>query len=108
MSKSILNNNERCFLTGSHIALEKHHVMNGSGVRSKAEHDGLWVYLTHYVHRWIHDTGSGAEFAKHMKAQAQHAYEKKYSHEQWMRRYKKDYSSYYDENISEVYRNWDK
>lgn len=100
----------RCFLTGLTGCLEKHHVMNGSGFRSKAEHDGLWVMLNHNVHRWIHDTGEGAEFARHLKAQAQYEYEKNHTREQWLARYHKDYISggYYDENIGEVYRNWNR
>ena len=47
--------------------------------------------------------------AKHLKAWAQHEYEKQHSHREWMARYKKDYSSYYDdESISKVYRDWNK
>lgn len=109
MSKSIMQrNNDRCFLTGYTCNLEKHHVMNGSGVRAKAEHDGLWVMLTHHVHRWIHDTGDGAEFARHLKAQAQYEYEQRYGHEAWMKRYKRDYirGGYYDKDIGAVYRSW--
>lgn len=99
----------RCRFTGTTTALEQHHVMNGNGFRKKAEHDGLWIMISHNIHRWIHDTGDGAKFAKHLKAQAQHEFEKTHSRVEWMTRYKKDYTRYYDdEDISEVYRNWDK
>lgn len=45
--KSIItSNHSKCYLCGKqNIRLEKHHIMNGTAYRPKAEQDGLYVML---------------------------------------------------------------
>ena len=45
--KSIItSNHSKCYICGRvNVRLEKHHIMNGLGYRSKAEEDGLYVML---------------------------------------------------------------
>lgn len=106
MPKSILQSEERkCFFTGSR-AVEKHHVMNGSAYRWKAEKYGLWIYISKPTHDWIHNKPGGRKFAYHLKAYAQHEFEKHHPHELWMKEFKKDYSEYFYEDISYLYRHW--
>ena len=87
---SILQTERRCYKTGTTIQLDKHHVMNGA-YRKKAEEYGLYVYLNHTVHMWLHSTGEGQEYARHLKSIAQKRFEEIYSHELWMKEFKKNY-----------------
>ena len=81
---------ERCYLTGSTINLDKHHIFNGS-CRKHAEEDGLFVYLNHNIHMYLHQTGEGRQKMNELKAIGQRAYEKNHSHEEFLRRYHKNY-----------------
>lgn len=49
MAKSIIQTEKECFLCGSQIWLEEHH-MFGGGNRKLSEKYGLKVYLCHYCH----------------------------------------------------------
>ena len=49
MSRSILSNEPKCFMCGSTVWLERHHVFGASN-RKKSEKYGLWVYLCHNCH----------------------------------------------------------
>lgn len=87
--KSIISNERKCYLTGSHIQLEKHHIMNGVSFRKKAEKDGLWVYLNHDVHYAVHNTRP--DWRLMLKQIAQAEFEKTHTREEWMKRYGKNY-----------------
>lgn len=90
--KSILQTEKECYISGAKsVPLEKHHTMNGTAYRRKAEEDGLWVWLTPAIHRYIHETIEGHELLIMLKKRSQLAYEKTHTHEQWMRRYGKNY-----------------
>lgn len=91
MKNSIIQKDEsRCYLTGSTLHLDKHHCMNGA-FRKKAEQDGLFVYLNHEVHMYLHNTGEGRQKMNELKVIAQKKYEENHTHEEWMERYKKNY-----------------
>ena len=105
MSKSILQDerDEACYLCRllhgdeSPKFRHEHHVMFGSKFRRKAEHYGLKVKLC-VPH---HETGEEAvhtniEINRLLREIAQIAFEKKYSHELWMKEFGKNYVS--DEN----------
>ena len=49
MSKSIMQVEKRCFLSGRTDALEKHHIF-GAANRKLSEQYGLWVWLNHWYH----------------------------------------------------------
>lgn len=80
-----------CYVTHRTDNLEIHHVMNGTHQREKADRDGLWVYLNAYVHRYIHDTTEGKKVGYLLKQDAQRAYEKDHSREEFIKRYGKSY-----------------
>lgn len=92
-SKSIIADYEktgaRCYYTGSRTELERHHCMNGTSQRVKAEQDGLWVWLTHDIHMKVHNERSDWKYE--LKRVAQKAYEKTHTRSEWMNRYHKNY-----------------
>ena len=49
MSKSILQDEKVCFLTGSTEELDKHHIYFGPN-RKISEKHGFWVWLRHDMH----------------------------------------------------------
>lgn len=55
--KSIISDEEKCFLCGQTYGLETHHCIHGSGRRRIADQDGLTVRLCHVCHRNLHDHG---------------------------------------------------
>ncbi len=64
------NDNPRCYLTHVQHNLVRHHVMNGRAERKKAEEDGLWVYLSDPIHRYLHETSEGRQKMNELKAEA--------------------------------------
>lgn len=89
--KSIMQDKKECYLTHVTYDLVVHHVMNGHAERKKSDQDGLVIYLNDSVHRYLHETHEGRQKMYELKAAAQEAYEETHSHEEWMRRYGKNY-----------------
>lgn len=67
---------------------EEHHLMNGVGIRKKADKDGLVVQLCRDCHNIIH---TNADERKKLKVKAQREYESTHTHDEWMKRYHKNY-----------------
>ena len=63
--------------------------VHGVANRKLADKYGLWVWLRHDIHRDLHDRNK--ELDRKLEAEAQLAFERKYSHEEWMRIFKKNY-----------------
>lgn len=96
MSKSLLQSEKVCFLTGQMRNLDKHHIMNGPN-RTASDEDGLWIWLEHDAHMFVH---AHPKLAIKLKKQGQEAWEKKriaegYTADEarsaWMKRYRKNY-----------------
>lgn len=91
MTESIMQTGpKQCYLCGRQTGLERHHVMAGSN-RKLSEKYGLTVWLCHNCH-----TGTkGAQYDRtkgdSLKQDAQRAFEKEYSHEEWMDIFRKNY-----------------
>ena len=49
-SKSILSNERRCYICGSTVNLQKHHILYGTSNRKNSERWGCWCYLCAYHH----------------------------------------------------------
>ena len=91
-SKSILQEEKCCYATGIKSQfLVRHHTMNGTANRKKAEEDGLWIWLLPQIHEYIHHTHEGHTLLMEYKKISQAKYEETHSHEEWMKRYKKNY-----------------
>lgn len=91
MAKSIISNERQCYLCGKTVNLEKHHIFGGTANRKISERLGLWVYLCHNCH-----TGkNGAQYNKEknlrLKQDAQRAYEKTHTRDEWMKLIGKNY-----------------
>lgn len=87
---------KKCYLTGYTYNLDKHHVLNGP-LRNFAEQEGLWVYLRHDLHMWLHQTGEGKKTMLKLKAEAQRVWEEKHANEfedvrkEWLKRVRTNY-----------------
>ena len=88
--KSILQNEKQCFFTGRTDNLQKHHVMNGNGLRPKAEKYGLWVWLTATEHERIHSAAGTADRID-LKRTAQAKFEETHTRAEWMALFHKNY-----------------
>lgn len=92
MSKSIIQTNkEECYLCHGR-ASEEHHVIYGTANRKLSEKYGLKVYLCTDCHR----TGKNAVHRNYftdikLKQIAQQVFENKYSHEEYMQIFRKNY-----------------
>lgn len=94
MSKSILQDEKKCFVTGYEgKGLHKHHIMNGPN-RTFSEEDGLYVYLKseHHIadsnYPTPHNDRKTDLFYKRM---AQRKYEETHTREEWLSRYGRNY-----------------
>ena len=89
MIKSILQPDEKvCFITGSTLNLDRHHVYHGPR-RAAAERHGCWIWLRHDIHMEIHDRNK--ELDKMIKRACQERFEELYSHEEFMSIFGKSY-----------------
>lgn len=91
MSKSIIQTGEEkvCFVTGSRVNLDCHHCVHGVSNRKFAEKYGLWVWLRHDIHMLLHDKDK--ELDRRLEQEAQRAFERLYSHDEWMKHVRKNY-----------------
>lgn len=81
---------EVCYITGIKRHCDFHHVMNGA-FKKKSEKYGCWVWLTPHQHYLLHNTKDGKRLMKELKTECQKEFEKRYSHEEWMHEFKKNY-----------------
>lgn len=90
MTESIIQTGEKqCYVSGSRQNLDIHHVLHGVANRKIADKFGLWVWLRHDIHKRLHD--SDKDLDRELEQEAQKAFEEKYSHEEWMRLFGKNY-----------------
>lgn len=73
----------------THLVL--HHCLNGVAFRHKCDEDGLYVYLSPEMHRYIHETAEGHAVLIHLKRVAQQAYERTHTRAEFIARYGKSY-----------------
>ena len=81
VSKSILQDEKKCFISGSTTALDRHHVPGGCR-RKAAEKWGCWVWLRHDLHMELHSKSNGMD--KMLKRACQERFEELYGHEKFM------------------------
>lgn len=74
---SIIQDEKRCFITGTTSGLDLHHCIHGSN-RKKADRLGLTVWLRHDIHMMLHARQKPFEtLDDDLKKVAQRAYEEK-------------------------------
>lgn len=91
MSKSIVQQEKRCWFCGAVVGLEEHHIFAGTANRKISEKYGLKVWLCHR-----HHTGKdGAQYNKEknleLKQEAERAFEAIYGRDEWMKIIRKRY-----------------
>ena len=90
MSKSILQPDKKeCFITGSRIDLDLHHIYHGTANRKIADQEGCWVWLRHDIHMQLHDKDK--ELDRYLQEECQKEYEKTHTREEFMRKFGKNY-----------------
>ena len=94
--KSIMQDEEECFICGRKGFLHVHHCLFGNK-RSLADQDGLWVYLCPSCHEIgknaVHGSSAeGIRRKKQLQIYAQHCWEKYYgTREEFIERYGQSY-----------------
>ena len=91
MSKSIMQPEDEkvCYVSGSRINLDKHHCIHGNANRKLAEKYGLWCWLRHDIHMELHS--QDIELDRRLQREAQEAFEKTHTREEFMRIFGKNY-----------------
>ena len=89
MSKSILQKEKKCYISGAEYNLDLHHIYAGIANRKISDKWGLVVWLRHDIHMDLHDRNKNLDYQ--LKRDAQKAFEKLYGHEKFMELFKKNY-----------------
>ena len=91
-SKSIMQQGDpRCYFCGCRVNLERHHVLGGVANRPLSEKYGLWVWLCHEHHTGKDGAQYNREKGDALKRLAQIAFEARYSRNEWMQVFRKNY-----------------
>lgn len=80
---------DECFICGAVGPTDVHHCMHGTANRELADKYGLTVHLCHKCHMNLHDRDSAVD--RFLQGIAQVNFEKKYSREEWMKVFWKNY-----------------
>ena len=91
MGKSILQDDRRCYFCNRVTGLEKHHVFAGVANRRISEARGFWVMCCHDCHTGRDGVQYNKEKNLRLKQDAQRAFEKDHSHQDWMDLIRKNY-----------------
>lgn len=88
MSRSIMQDEEKCFITGAKVNLDRHHCFHGPR-RKAAEKWGCWIWLRHDLHQELHDKNK--ELDRMIERACQERFEELYGHEKFMEVFSKSY-----------------
>jgi len=88
MTDSILQTEKECYVSGSRVNLDKHHVYHGPR-RDAAEQWGCWVWLRHDIHMNLHQRDP--ELNRWLERECQTAFEERFGHEKFMVIFGKSY-----------------
>ena len=91
MSKSIMQTEKECYITGSTEGLHKHHIYFGS-LRQNSEKYGCWVWLRA---DWHNMSNYGVHFDRELdlrlKRECQERFEAIHGHEKFMQVFGRNY-----------------
>jgi hypothetical protein len=93
-ANSILQNTKKCYVTGSVIDLQCHHIYYGFGNRKISDKNGFWVWLTGIYHNQDKELGvhfDNKELDLKLKCECQRKYEETHSREEFMKLIGKNY-----------------
>ena len=89
--KSIMQQDECCYICGCTHNLEVHHVMSGTANRRLSELYGLKVFLCRDHHTGSIGVHSDIFLKNRLERDAQRAFERIYGHRMWMQTFRKNY-----------------
>lgn len=91
--KSIVQNldEERCFVCGSRVNLELHHIMHGTANRRLSTRYGLVCWLCKFHHTGSHGVHSDTPLNRQLQKDAQRAFERTHNRQEWMEIFRKNY-----------------
>ena len=87
-AKSLMQDEKECFVTGSTVNLDLHHIYHGPR-RKAADRWGCWCWLRHDIHMDLHDKNK--ELDRMLQRVCQEKFEDKYSHDEFMEVFGKNY-----------------
>ena len=83
-----MQDEEKCFITGSTVNLDRHHCFHGPR-RKAAEKWGCWIWLRSDLHRELHDKNK--ELDRMIERACQERFEELYGHEKFIEVFGKSY-----------------
>lgn len=89
--KSILQSEKECFMCGTTLNLERHHVIFGTAGRKISDKLGLTVWLCHEHHKGRFSPHNDREIDLRLRRFAQSCYEDRRSREEWMEKIGRNY-----------------
>lgn len=90
MAKSILQPDKKeCFITGSRINLDEHHIYHGTANRKLSEAYGCKVWLRHDIHKLLHDKDKDLD--NYLQKICQKKFEETHTREEFMKIFGKSY-----------------
>jgi hypothetical protein len=89
--RSILQEEKVCFLCGTTLNLELHHVLHGTAMRKIADKLGLTVWLCSEHHRGKNSPHMNKAIDTDLKRFAQSEYEKRHDRFDWMAKVGRNY-----------------
>lgn len=91
MLKSLLQDEKKCYITGSTENLHQHHIFAGNR-RNASDRWGCWVWLRADWHNMAsYGVHSNKELDDRLKQEAQAAFEKIHGHQKFMDVFGKNY-----------------
>jgi len=92
VSKSIMQNEKECYVTGSMYDLHKHHVFSGTANRRKSEQWGCWIWLRSDYHNLSnHSVHVDRELDLRIKRETQRRFEELYGHDLFVKEFGKSW-----------------
>ena len=89
MTKSILQDEKVCYVSGSQYNLDCHHIYAGIGKRKIADREGCWVWLRHDIHMDLHDRNKELDYR--LKRECQEKFEETHTREEFRKLFGKSY-----------------
>ena len=86
--KSIMQDKKECYVTGSRVQLDCHHVYHGIR-RKAADLHGCWVFLRHDIHMALH--AGDTELDNRLKRECQQRFMELHGYDEFMRIFGKNY-----------------
>ena len=98
MSKSLMQDQKECYITHDLNNLHKHHIYGGP-FRKKSEKYGCWCWLRADWHN-MSDYGVHNDklLMLYLRQQCQRKFEEKYSHDLFMKEFKRDWIKVWEYN----------